>query len=109
MSNTDQVWPPPPSQGGSEGKNSNTEANVCPHCKRKLLTQTSALCNWCGAKIDDPEYQMNAAQIRQSQDQTQRVRVEESQREKPKYGLFGRFVAKQPPKPKSKGPNDLGI
>ena len=102
MSDADKVWPPPPSRGGPEGNSNNNDAKVCPSCKRKLLTQTSALCNWCGAKIDDPEYQMTAAQIRQSQDQTQRVRVEESQREKPKYGLFGRFVNKQPPKPKGR-------
>ena len=109
MSDSEKAWPPPPSRGGPGGKEGAAEAKVCPHCSRKLLTQTSALCNWCGAKIDDPEYQMNAAQVRQSQDQTQRERVEESQREKPKYGLFGRFVSKSAPKPKPKGLDDLGI
>ena len=98
MSEADQVRSKAPTQGAPEVK-------VCPHCSRKLLTQTSALCNWCGARIDDPEYQMNAAQVRQTQDQNQKARVEESQREKPKYGLFGRFVTKPAPKPKGK--NDL--
>jgi hypothetical protein len=95
MSEADKVRPNAPSQ-------TVTEAKVCPNCSRKLLTQTSALCNWCGARIDDPEYQMNAAQVRQAQDQTQKARVEESQREKPKFGLFGRFVTKPAPKPKGK-------
>src|SRR5690242_18263148 len=34
--------------------------NVCPHCQRKLLTHTSAKCNWCGEPIPDAAYQQAA-------------------------------------------------
>ncbi len=36
----------------------------CPHCQKRLLSQASARCNWCGALIDDPAYQAQAQQER---------------------------------------------
>lgn len=98
MPDNDNIWPPPPKSAAIPA---GAEARICPNCARKLLTQTSALCNWCGAKIDDPEYQMRAAQERQSLDQSERDRVQDSQQDKPKYGLFGRFVSKSD-KPKGR-------
>jgi len=49
MSDIDGVWPPKPD------KTAGPEAKRCTNCNRPLLTKTSALCNWCGARIDDPE------------------------------------------------------
>lgn len=39
---------------------------LCPKCHRKLLSHASANCNWCGCKIDDPEYQQAADQSREA-------------------------------------------
>lgn len=33
---------------------------VCPCCGRKLLSHASSVCNWCGYRIDDPDFQENA-------------------------------------------------
>jgi len=67
------------------------EAKVCPSCHRKLLTQTSILCNWCGAKIDDPEYLARAAESRQALDQQERAQIEATVQEEARYGVFGRL------------------
>lgn len=67
------------------------EPKVCPSCKRKLLTQTSVLCNWCGAKIDDDEYLVRAAQQRLAQDEQERLQVEAVAQEEARYGVFGRL------------------
>jgi hypothetical protein len=32
----------------------------CPNCQRKLISHTSARCNWCGHEINDPDYQAQA-------------------------------------------------
>ena len=34
---------------------------LCPKCQRKLLSHSSARCNWCGHEIADPAYQQQAA------------------------------------------------
>ena len=61
MNEEPTIWPPTPGpQHDPKMQASGSEIGVCPACKRKLLTQTSALCNWCGAKIDNPEYQERA-------------------------------------------------
>ncbi|BDI31909.1 hypothetical protein CCAX7_39600 [Capsulimonas corticalis] len=63
----------------------------CPTCNRKLLTQTSALCNWCGAKISDPNYQERAAQTRLAADATERARIAAIIQEEGRYGVLGRL------------------
>ena len=40
--------------------------NICPHCHRRLLTHTSAACNWCGQEIGDAAYQQQADAERQA-------------------------------------------
>ena len=64
---------------------------VCPACNRKLLTQTSALCNWCGAKIDNPDYQARAAQSRLERDQQERAALETVIQEEAQHGILGRL------------------
>ena len=63
----------------------------CPTCKRKLLTKTSALCNWCGAKISDPSYQEQAAQTRLAADAEERARIAAIIKEEGRYGVLGRL------------------
>lgn len=36
----------------------------CPHCRRRLLSQASPTCNWCGREIEDTAYQQRAAVTR---------------------------------------------
>ncbi len=67
------------------------EAKVCPSCQRKLLTQTSILCNWCGAKIDDEEFLARAAAQRQAADEQDRAQIEAVAQEEARYGVFGRL------------------
>ncbi len=64
---------------------------VCPTCKRKLLTQSSPLCNWCGAQIDNPEYQARAAQSRLERDQQERAELETIIQEEAQHGILGRL------------------
>ena len=67
------------------------EIVVCPTCKRKLLTQTSPLCNWCGAQIDNPDYQARAAQSRLERDQQERAELETIIQEEAQHGILGRL------------------
>ena len=67
------------------------ESFLCPTCKRKLLTQTSPLCNWCGAQIDNPEYQARAAQGRLERDQQERAELESVIQEEAQHGILGRL------------------
>lgn len=67
------------------------DAAVCPACKRRLLTQTSALCNWCGAKIDNDEYQARAAQTRLERDAQERAELESLIQEEAQHGILGRL------------------
>ena len=100
------VWPPAPQPLHSPPAVSSGDAPiaVCPACGRRLLTQTSALCNWCGAKIDDPDYQARAAQTRHERDAQERAALEAHVQEESQHGILGRLkrIGKQnkaaPPK-----------
>ena len=74
----------------------------CPACSRKLLTQASALCNWCGARIDDPSYQERAARSRQDLDRTELTQLETLVQEEARYGIFGRLKRRAKQNPGSK-------
>ncbi len=80
-----------------------SEVANCPACGRKLLTRTSALCNWCGARIENPDYQAQAEAQRHALDQTERTQVESIAQEEARYGVFGRLKRRakqgQGPKP----------
>lgn len=76
----------------------------CPACSRKLLTQTSALCNWCGAKINDPVYQARAAENRSTLDQIERRQVETVVQEEARYGVFGRLKRRAKQNPTKQNP-----
>ena len=67
------------------------EIVACPTCGRKLLTQTSPLCNWCGAQIDNPDYQARAAQHRLERDQQERAELEAIIQEEAQLGILGRL------------------
>ena len=71
--------------------NEQSDEKVCPSCKRKLLTQTSVLCNWCGAKIEDPEFLARAAESRQAMDEQERTQLETIIQEQARFGVFGRL------------------
>ncbi len=83
------------------------EAKICHACGRKLLTQTSALCNWCEAKIDDPEYQEQAAVIRRTRDEQERTQIEAVAQEEARYGVFGRLKRRGKLNPGAKGDSAL--
>ena len=92
MEDNAEVWPPAPgphhASASAEGA---ADIAVCPTCKRRLLTHTSALCNWCGAKIDNPEYQTKAAQNRQERDRQERAELEAVIQEEARHGILGRL------------------
>lgn len=67
------------------------EVANCPACGRKLLTRASALCSWCGARIDNPDYQVQAEAQRHALDQAERTQVETIAQEEARYGVFGRL------------------
>jgi predicted amidophosphoribosyltransferase len=71
----------------------------CPNCRRRLLTVGSALCNWCGAKLDDPELAQRAAEARQALDQAERAALDETIQEEILYGFFGRMKRRKARKP----------
>jgi predicted amidophosphoribosyltransferase len=80
------------------------EAKTCPVCHRKLLTQTSILCNWCGAKIDDPDFLARAAAERLARDEQERTQVEAIAQEEARYGVFGRLKRRGKPLPGGQKP-----
>ncbi len=82
-------WPPPPQTAAAP--DAAPEIAVCPTCKRRLLTQTSALCNWCGAKIENDEYQAKAAQTRLERDAQERAELESLIQEEAQHGILGRL------------------
>ncbi len=95
MEDNAEVWPPAPGPqntpaAAEEGKE-NGDIAICPTCKRRLLTHTSALCNWCGAKIDNPEYQTKAAQNRLERDRQERAELEAVIQEETRHGILGRL------------------
>ena len=67
------------------------EITHCPHCKHKLLTHKSVLCNWCGARIEDPLYQARAAEERARQDAAVKQKLQEEVEETQKFGVVGRL------------------
>jgi hypothetical protein len=84
---TDKVWPPKPDRNKPK-----PGELTCPNCGRKLLTQTSVMCNWCGAPIADEDYQEKAAQARLERDQAERAAVEAVVAEEAQYGVRGRLL-----------------
>ena len=82
MDENPTIWLPAPAAPQAI-KPTQTEVAVCPSCGRRLLTRTSALCNWCGAKIDNPDYQARAAQTRAERDHQERAALEAPSRKKP--------------------------
>lgn len=89
------IWPPAPQSAppAAEVKTEDTKTGiaVCPSCGRRLLTQTSALCNWCGARIDNPDYQARAAQTRADHDAQERAALEAQVQEEAQHGILGRL------------------
>ncbi|HVV98894.1 MAG TPA: hypothetical protein VHB77_01070, partial [Planctomycetaceae bacterium] len=102
MSELDGVWPPKPDRTAG-----NKDVKRCTHCNRPLLTQTSMLCNWCGAKIEDDEYQRQAAENRHARDAAERASIEEQQEETARYGPLGRLRRRAKAQKTSLSGNDL--
>ena len=86
-----EILPPAPN---SLPKPAEGEITHCPHCKHKLLTHRSVLCNWCGARIDDPLYQSRAAEERARQDAAAKEKLAAEAEETRKYGVVGRLRRK---------------
>ena len=40
--------------------------NICPFCHRRLLSQASPCCNWCGREIPDAGFQQQAGAMREA-------------------------------------------
>ena len=89
--NENNSRPPAPEPQNTPASPDAAEIVVCPTCKRKLLTQTSPLCNWCGAQIADPEYQAKAAHSRLERDQQERAELESVIQEEAQLGILGRL------------------
>lgn len=90
---TPTTWPPAPRPAvpAVAASGAAVDIAVCPACGRRLLTQTSALCNWCGAKIDNPDYQARAAQTRAERDAQERAALEAQVQEEAQHGILGRL------------------
>ncbi len=91
MSEPPEVWPPAPGPQQAAKTVETPPVAVCPTCQRKLLTQTSALCNWCGAKIDNLDYQARAAESRAERDRQERAQLEATIQEETQHGILGRL------------------
>ncbi len=89
--NEEKILPPASEPQKSPEPSEAVGAVICPTCKRKLLTQTSPLCNWCGAQIDNPEYQARAAQSRLERDQQERAELETIIQQEAQHGILGRL------------------
>jgi len=70
------------------------EIKQCPHCGRKLLSVLSILCNWCGARIDDPEYLAKAAAERAALDKAMKEQIDKELSETERLGVLGRLQKK---------------
>jgi hypothetical protein len=92
MENEDQGRERPSEDGPAA--TSASEQSICPHCKRRLLSLRSILCNWCGKRIDDPEYLQRAAHERAVEDAKLRDQVEQEQHETARMGILGRLKGK---------------
>jgi len=96
MADEESVWPPPPKDLPSKAMNPPPPGAVaCPSCGRRLLTQASVLCNWCGAVIENDEYQQKAAEARLAQDAVLRERLEQEISETARHGVLGRLKQKK--------------
>jgi hypothetical protein len=73
---------------------SEVELTHCPHCRHKLLTHRSVLCNWCGQPIKDKKYLERAAAERSAADEAERKKVQIENEETAKFGVFGRLRRK---------------
>ena len=101
MAESNEVWPPKPNKTPKEG------VKKCPHCERALLTHSSPLCNWCGAVIDDPEYQAAAAEARQQRDAADKAVLEGIIQEEARYGVLGRLRRRAKSNPDNAKRNDM--
>ncbi len=88
------TWPPAPDAAKTE---STDPLTTCPHCKRKLLSTRSILCNWCGERIDDPEYLEKAAQERALLDLQVKEQLDKELSETARMGILGRLNRKKNP------------
>jgi hypothetical protein len=73
---------------------SDVELTHCPHCRHKLLTHRSVLCNWCGQPIKDEKYLARAAAERAAADEAERRKVQIENEETAKFGIVGRLRRK---------------
>jgi ribosomal protein L37AE/L43A len=95
MAEEDSLWPPAPSDFPRKTDAAQaSDKPACPACGRKLLTLTSVLCNWCGAVIENDEYQQRAAETRAAQDAAERERLETEISETARMGVLGRLKQK---------------
>jgi predicted amidophosphoribosyltransferase len=83
--------PPDPGAFPEAGSNDDNLPSICPACGRRLLSKASALCNWCGAKIENEIYQEKAAQERTAADRELREKLLEEARETANFGVVGRL------------------
>jgi hypothetical protein len=88
-----EQWPPAPDRFRSQQADG-APLTSCPHCRRKLLSTRSILCNWCGKRIDDPEYLERAAHERAMEDARLRDQVEKELDETARLGVLGRLQRK---------------
>jgi len=89
--NEPETKPPAPGPQNTEKAETAIEIVTCPECRRRLLTKTSMLCNWCGAKINDQDYQARAALNRLERDQQERTDLEVVIQEEAELGVLGRL------------------
>jgi len=89
--NEPETKPPAPGPQNTEKTETAIEIVTCPECRRRLLTKTSMLCNWCGAKINDQDYQARAALNRLERDQQERTDLEVVIQEEAELGVLGRL------------------
>lgn len=90
MPDVDGQWPPVPLPFAKKPAEK-SDPSTCPSCGRKLLTLASVLCNWCGAVIENEEYQQKAAEARAAQDAAERERLDAEISETARHGVLGRL------------------
>jgi hypothetical protein len=92
------AWPPAPKEPAqsepAKADAAETELTHCPHCRHKLLTHRSVLCNWCGQPIKDEKYLARAAAERAAVDEELRQKIKIETEETAKYGIVGRLRRK---------------
>jgi hypothetical protein len=91
------VWPPPPTKQKAPpvARGEGGELTHCPHCRNRLLTHRSVMCNWCGKPINDKEYLEKAASERAAADAAMRDSLARAaQKPQKKLGIIGRITRK---------------